>query len=101
MLALLSLFTLAASVCPPRAAGFAFAALMSIYSATAQLAAVLGGYMYEWIFDQHIVPLIYLAALCTLTAFAWIPFLPAQAERGRDETAREQRGHHALGGLPA
>jgi MFS family permease len=100
MLALLSLFTLAASVCPPRAAGFTFAALMSIYSATAQLAAVFGGYLYEWVFHQEIVPLIHLATICTLAALAWIPFLPSRpawvkgASRGED-TSR------ALSGSPA
>jgi hypothetical protein len=101
MLALLSLFTLAASVCPPRAAGFAFATLMSIYSATAQLTAVFGGYLYEWVFHRDIVPLIYLAALCTLMALAWVPFLPTLAAREREQTRDEERGHHALGGLPA
>jgi MFS family permease len=101
MLALLSLFTLAASVCPPRAAGFAFAALMSIYSATAQLAAVFGGYLYEWVFHHHIVPLIYLAALCTLTALAWVPFFPTPTEQARDKSIGDERGHHTLSGLPA
>ena len=100
MLALLSLFTLAASVCPPRAAGFAFAALMSIYSATAQIAAMLGGYLYEWVFHQQIVPLIYLAALCTLSALVWIPFFPARAEWVRPATPPEDR-QHVPKGLPA
>jgi MFS family permease len=83
MLTLLSLFTLAASICPPRAAGFAFAALMSIYSTTAQIAAMLGGYLYEWVFDQQIIPLIYLAAACTLSALAWVPFFPTGADRAK------------------
>jgi MFS family permease len=83
MLSLLSLFSLAASICPPRAAGFAFAALMSIYSATAQVAAMMGGYLYEWVFHQQIVPLIYLAAIGTLTALAWIPFLPGHEDSPR------------------
>jgi len=99
MLALLSLFTLAASVCPPRAAGFAFAALMSIYSATAQIAAVLGGHLYEWVFHQQIVPLIYLAAACTVTALAWVPFFPSQTERLKERATRDDRS--ALEGLPA
>jgi MFS family permease len=101
MLALLSLFTLAASVCPPRAAGLAFAALMSIYSATAQLTTVIGGYLYEWVFHQHIVPLIYLAALCTLTALGWVPFLPTQPEQAPEKSLGEERGHRALHGIPA
>jgi hypothetical protein len=36
---------------------------MSIYSATAQIAAMMGGYLYEWVFHQQLVSLIYLAAL--------------------------------------
>jgi predicted MFS family arabinose efflux permease len=100
MLALLSLFSLAASTCPPRAAGFAFAALMSIYSATAQIAAMLGGYLYEWVFDRQIVPLIYLAALCTLTALAWIPFVATMSDPVRAATP-DQSGQEALKGLPA
>ena len=101
MAALLSLFTLAASVCPPRAAGFAFAALMSIYSATAQIAAVIGGYLYEWVFHQQIVPLIYLAAACTLSALVWLPWLPTQAEQARQNARPNEHRHHALRGLPA
>jgi MFS family permease len=100
MLALLSLFTLAASACPPRAAGFAFAALMSIYSATAQVAAMLGGYLYEWVFDRQIVPLIYLAALCTLTALAWVPFVATRNDPVR-ATTPDESGQEALKGLPA
>jgi MFS family permease len=100
MLALLSLFSLAASICPPRAAGFAFAALMSIYSATAQIAAVVGGYLYEWVFDRELVPLIYLAALCTLSALAWVPLLPGGPESVRSERARHARDP-GLKGLPA
>jgi MFS family permease len=99
MLTLLSLFSLAASICPPRAAGFAFAALMSIYSATAQIAAMLGGYLYERVFDQQIVPLIYLAAGCTLSALAWVPYFPGHEPSAGP--AREERHRHALKGVPA
>jgi MFS family permease len=101
MAALLSLFTLAASVCPPHAAGFAFAALMSIYSATAQIAAVVGGYLYEWVFHQEITPLIYLAAACTLSAFMWLPWLPTEWRRVRGDTRQDEHSQHALAGLPA
>ena len=100
MVSLLSLFTLAASVCPPRAAGFAFAALMAIYSATAQIAAMLGGYLYEWVFHQQIVPLIYLAALCTVGALAWLPLLPGHALRAT-QSAREDNRNTVLTRLAA
>jgi MFS family permease len=100
MLTLLSLFSLAASICPPRAAGFAFAALMAIYSATAQIAAMFGGYLYEWVFDQQIVPLIYLAAVCTLSALAWVPYFPG-CEQSEKPTTREENNPEALNGVPA
>ena len=101
MAALLSLYTLAASVCPPRAAGFAFAALMSIYSATAQTAGVLGGYLYEWVFHHEIVPLIYLAAACTVTALLWLPLLPTRRSQGMQDARQDAQGSHALPGLAA
>jgi cyanate permease len=73
---------------------------MSIYSATAQIAAMLGGYLYEWVFDRQVVPLIYLAALCTLTALAWIPFVATMSDPVRAATP-DQSGQEALKGLPA
>jgi hypothetical protein len=86
--ALLTLFGLAARVCPPRAAGFTFAALMALYSAAAQVSAVVTGHLYERVFDHHMTPLIYLAALCTLGVLAWVPFFRPEAEgRGRMEGA--------------
>jgi hypothetical protein len=80
MIALLTLFCLAASVCPPQAAGFTFAAMMAIYSAAAQVSAIMGAELYERVFNHHIEPLIYIAAACTMTALLWVPFLPTQAE---------------------
>jgi MFS family permease len=76
MIALLTLFSLAASVCPPHAAGCTFAALMAVYSAAAQASAIMGGHLYETVFHRQVGPLICLAAVCTLAALAWVPFLP-------------------------
>lgn len=84
--ALLTLFGLAARVCPPRAAGFTFAALMSLYSAAAQVSAMLTGYLYERVFVHHMTPLIYLAALCTLGILAWVPLFRSESD-GRMERA--------------
>ncbi len=80
MIALLTLFSLAASVCPPQAAGFTFAALMAVHSVTAHLSAMIGGHLYERIFDHQIAPLVYLAAAVTAAAFWWVPFLPGEPE---------------------
>ena len=96
----LSLAAVPWMICPPRAAGFAFASLMSIYSATAQIAAIMGGYLYEWVFHQQLIPLIYLAALCTLGALAWIPFFPAPPTCMEGETSDESR-HPSFKRLPA
>jgi hypothetical protein len=42
--------------------------------------------LYERVFDHHMTPLIYLAALCTLGVLAWVPFFRPEAEgRGRME----------------
>lgn len=90
MIALLTLFSLAAWVCPPQAAGFTFASLMAIHSVTTHLSAMIGGHLYEKIFDHQLRPLIILAAAVTLTAFSWIPFLPAEStSRGELEAGRE------------
>ena len=90
MIALLTLFSLAASVCPPQAAGFTFASLMAIHSVTTHLSAMIGGHLYERIFDHQLRPLIILAAVVTLAAFFWIPFLPAESNsRGKFEAGRE------------
>jgi Na+/melibiose symporter-like transporter len=90
MIALLTLFSLAASVCPPQAAGFTFASLMAIHSVTTHLSAMIGGHLYERIFDHQLGPLIILAAVVTLAAFFWIPFLPVESNaRGKFEAGRE------------
>jgi predicted MFS family arabinose efflux permease len=89
MISLLTLFTLAASVCSPQAAGFTFAAMMAIHSITTQISALFGGLLYERWFAHQIAPLIILAALCTLAAFLWVPLLPAEGEgRPRAEADR-------------
>ena len=44
MIPLLTLLSLAASVCPPQAAGFTFASLMSIYNAAGQLSSIVGAH---------------------------------------------------------
>jgi MFS family permease len=80
MIPLLTLFSLAASVCPPQAAGFTFAALMSVYSVAAQVSAIAGAHLYERVFTHQIAPLICVAAGFTLAAFLWVPFLPCKTD---------------------
>lgn len=76
MIPLLTLLSLAAAVCPPQAAGFTFAGLMSIYNAAGQLSQITGAYLYERLFHQQIEPLILVAATFVLGAFVIVPFLP-------------------------
>lgn len=76
MITLLALFSLAAMVCHPRVAAFSFATLMALYSAGGQFGSVVGGRLYESIFDHEIGPLIWLASGITLTTLLWVPFLP-------------------------
>jgi predicted MFS family arabinose efflux permease len=72
----LTVLSLAAGACPPQAAGFTFAGLMSIYNAAGQLSQISGGYLYERLFHQQIGPLIWVATIFTLCAFLFVPFLP-------------------------
>ena len=77
MIPFLTVLSLAAAACPPQAAGFTFAGLMSIYNAAGQLSQISGGYLYERLFNQEIGPLIWVAAISTLGAYLIVPFLPA------------------------
>lgn len=77
MIALLTFFSLAASVCPTEAAAFTFAVLMAIYSIAGQISAVVSAHLYQEVFGQDITLLILTAGSCTLLAFLWVPILPA------------------------
>jgi MFS family permease len=76
MIALLTFFSLAASVCRAEAAAFTFALLMAIYSIAGQVSAVASAHLYQEIFKQDITLLILMAGCFTMLAFLWIPILP-------------------------
>ena len=84
MIPFLTLLSLAASVCPPQAAGFTFAGLMSIYNAAGQLSQIIGARLYEQVFHQEIAPLIWVAAIFTLGAYLLVPFLPRTSDGVHD-----------------
>jgi MFS family permease len=84
MIPFLTVLSLAAGACPPQAAGFTFAGLMSIYNAAGQLSQISGGYLYERLFNQQIAPLIWVAAIFTLGAYLLVPFLPSTGDGARD-----------------
>ncbi len=71
----LTIFTIAARACPPRAEGFTFAALMSVYNGVEQLSAVLGARLYQNVFDRDLAPLLWLAAASLLLCYALVPLL--------------------------
>ena len=71
----LTILTLAASACPPKAAGFAFAVLMSLYNGVEQLSAILGSQLYEHVFERQLAPLLWVAAGSFLLCFALVPLL--------------------------
>ena len=75
MISLLTLFSLAASVCPPQAAAFSFATLMALYSAAGQLASLVGGHLFVHLLNEQIAPLIWLASGHTLATLLLVPLL--------------------------
>ncbi len=75
MIALLSLFTLAAVSCPDGAEGFTYALLMSIYNLATPASSNSGSYLYERVFHHELQPLILVSAAVTLLALFLVPML--------------------------
>jgi MFS family permease len=75
MIAFVATLTLAADHCPPRAEGFAFAALMSITNFAAALSDNIGSFLYEHLFQRQLDPLILVSAGLTALAFVFVPML--------------------------
>lgn len=71
----LTIFSMAAGACPPKAEGFAFAALMSLYNGSEQLSAVIGARLYQHVFERQLEPLLWVAAISFLLCFALVPLL--------------------------
>jgi MFS family permease len=81
MVAFVATLTLAADHCPPRAEGFAFAALMSITNLSAALSDNIGSFLYEHFFQRHLDPLILVSAAFTALALVFVPMLHLQGKR--------------------
>jgi predicted MFS family arabinose efflux permease len=75
MIAFVATLSLAADYCPPRAEGFAFAALMSVTNLTAALSENLGSFLYQHLFQRQLAPLVLVSAAFTALAFAFVPLL--------------------------
>ncbi len=71
----LTILTMAASACPPKAAGFAFAVLMSLYNGVEQFSAIIGSQLYEHVFERQLAPLLWVAAISFTLCFALVPLL--------------------------
>jgi predicted MFS family arabinose efflux permease len=75
VIAFVATLSLAASYCPQRSEGFAFATLMSITNLTGALSENMGSFFYEHLFHRQLNPLIVVSAAFTAVAFAFVPFL--------------------------
>ena len=88
MIANVATLTLAADHCPPRAEGFAFAALMSVINVATPTADASGAFLYEHVFASHLAPLIVLSAAATAFVLVLMPLFgidrasPAPNARG-------------------
>lgn len=74
----LMIFSVAARACPPRAEGFTFAVMMSVYNGTDQLSAVIGSQLYEHVFHHAFAPLLWVAAGSLAACFLLVPYLGRQ-----------------------
>jgi MFS family permease len=94
MVALLTFFNMAAAACPLEAAGFTFAALMSVHTISLQVGSMLGGRLYESLFGGTLTPLIWLAAICTAAVLCWVPWLPHASGSAEAPCAEPDRFPH-------
>ena len=75
MVANVATLSLAAAVCPPRAEGFTFAALMSVINLATPLSDTLGAVLYEHVFAARLAPLILVSAAFTAFVLVLVPFV--------------------------
>ena len=75
MVANVATLSLAAAVCPPRAEGFTFAALMSVINLATPLSDTIGAVLYEHVFVNRLGPLIVVSAAFTAFVLVLVPFV--------------------------
>jgi MFS family permease len=75
MVANVATLSLAAAVCPKRAEGFTFAALMSLINLATSLSDPIGAVLYEHLFANHLAPLIVVSAAFTAFVLVLVPFV--------------------------
>jgi MFS family permease len=75
MIATIASLTLAADYCPKRSEGFAFAGLMSIMNLADLFSNNIGAFLYEYVFNNQLGPLIVVSAATTAVAALLVPLL--------------------------
>jgi len=75
MVANVATLSLAAAVCPPRAEGFTFAALMSVMNLATPLSDTIGSVLYEHVFARRLSTLIVISAALTAAVLLLVPFV--------------------------
>lgn len=75
---MLMILSVAARACPPRAEGFTFAVMMSLYNAADQLSSVIGSRLYERVFEHSFASLLWVAAGSLALCFLVVPWLSRQ-----------------------
>jgi MFS family permease len=80
MVANIATLSLAAEHCPPRAEGFAFAALMSVINVATPVSDLIGSALYEHVFANRLAPLIVVSAGFTALVLVFLPLLPARTK---------------------
>lgn len=89
MVAVLTTMTLAAQVCPKKAEGFTFSALMSVNNGFAQLSAIFGAWLFVNVFANSLTPLIWVSAAFTLACLALMPFISGVKAQSKDDSSNE------------
>ncbi len=88
MVANVATLSLAAAVCPPRAEGFTFAALMSVINLATPLSDTIGAVLYEHVFATRLAPLIVVSAAFTAFVLVLVPFVDRK-DRSAGESLRQ------------
>ncbi len=83
MVANVATLSLAAAVCPPRAEGFTFAALMSVINLATPLSDTIGAVLYQHAFGGRLAPLIVVSAAFTAFVLVLVPFVDGTGARER------------------
>lgn len=87
---MLMIMSVAARACPPRAEGFTFAVMMSLYNASDQLSSIIGSRLYDEVFHQSFAPLLWTAAGSLALCYLLVPLISRQQRRAAALLAAEE-----------